>query len=127
VFCGTTQGSSVSEAAVMAAYAVEQLGFTGQVVLDEESRTTWENVENAVPLVEDVDRIKIVSQPLHALKARLYLHRQRPDLARRLVRAEDYRLGEWALLKPFFAVYSLRKLARLTQGESRVPTSVARR
>jgi hypothetical protein len=90
----------------MAAYAVEQRGYSGKVVLEEESRTTWENVVNAIPLVEDADRI--VSNSLHAQKARRYLHRLRPDLARRLVRADDYRPGEWAPLKPFFAVYGLR-------------------
>jgi hypothetical protein len=83
------------------------------VVLEEESRTTWENVAYAVPLIEDADRIKIVSNPLHAEKARLYLHRQCPDLARRLVRAKDYRPGEWAPLKPLFAVYGLRRLVRV--------------
>jgi uncharacterized SAM-binding protein YcdF (DUF218 family) len=115
VFCGTTRTArgAVSEAALMAAYAVEQRGYRGPVVLEEESRTTWENVAHAIPLVEDADRIKIVSNPLHAEKARLYLHRQRPDLARRLVRANDYRPGEWAPLKPLFAVYGLRRLVRV--------------
>lgn len=114
VFCGTTRTArgAVSEAAMMAAYAA-RLGWSGPVVLEEESRTTWENVANAIPLIEDADRITIVSNPLHAEKARLYLHRQRPDLARRLVRAADYRPGEWAPLKPFFAVHGLRALRRL--------------
>ncbi|MHA6625765.1 YdcF family protein [Pseudonocardia sichuanensis] len=118
VFCGTTRTArgSVSEASMMAAYAVERLGYSGPVVLEEESRNTWENVVNAVPLIEDVDRIKIVSNPLHAQKGRLYLHRLRPDLAGRLVRAEDYRPGEWAPLKPFFAVYGLRKPVGGTPG-----------
>jgi hypothetical protein len=95
LFSGTTRTArgAVSEAAMMAAYAVGRLGWSGPVVLEEESRTTRENVTNAIPLIEDVDRIKIVSNPLHAEKARLYLHRQRPDLARRLVRAADYRPG----------------------------------
>lgn len=112
VFCGTTHSrGSVSEASLMARYAKE-LGYCGPVVLDEESRTTWENVENAAPLVDDVDRIKIVSNPLHAQKARMYLQRQRPDLACRLVRADDYRPGEHALLKPLFAVYGARQSSR---------------
>lgn len=37
---------------------------------------------------------------------------QRPDLARRMVRAADYRPGEWVLLKPFFAGYELLKIAK---------------
>jgi hypothetical protein len=121
VFCGTTRTTrgAVSEAALMAAYAVERRGYRGPVVLEEESRTTWENVVNAIPLVEDADRIKIVSNPLHAEKARLYLHRQSPDLARRLVRAEDYRPGEWAPLKPLFAVYGLPRLRRVGRRGAR--------
>ncbi len=34
-----------------------------------------------MPLVEAHDTIALVSQPAHALKARVYLRRQRPDLA----------------------------------------------
>jgi uncharacterized SAM-binding protein YcdF (DUF218 family) len=100
------------EAALMAKYAVERCGFTGDVVCEEQSRTTWENIENVIPLIEDVERVKIVSNPLHAHKARLYLHHQRPDLACRMVRSADYRMGEWAPLKPLFAVYGLVDMAR---------------
>jgi uncharacterized SAM-binding protein YcdF (DUF218 family) len=107
VFCGGSH-----EAEVMARYAVEGRGFTGEVVLEEKSGTTWENVANAIPLFEDAERIKFVSDPLHALKARLYLQRQRPDLACRMVRSRDYRVGEWAPLKPLFAAYGLVELTR---------------
>ena len=64
----------------------------------------------------DADRIKIVSQPAHALKARAYLRRQRPDLAQRLVRADDYRPGEWLVGKPLLAAYGLWKLRGLQPG-----------
>jgi uncharacterized SAM-binding protein YcdF (DUF218 family) len=100
------------EAAVMARYATEQCGFTGEVVVEDASRTTWENIENVIPFIDDADRIKIVSNPLHAQKARLYLQRQRPDLATRMVRSADYRFGEWALLKPLFAAYGLVDMAK---------------
>ena len=43
---------------------------------------------------------------------RLYLQHQRPDLASRMVRAADYRPGEWVLLKPLFAGYELLKIAK---------------
>ena len=56
--------------------------------------------------------IKVVSHSVHARRARLYLQHQRPDLARRMVRAADYRPGEWVLLKPFFAGYELLKIAK---------------
>lgn len=113
VLCGASHdGRGTSEAALMASYATRERGFTGEVLLDEESRTTWENVRNAISLIEDAQRLKFVSNPLHAQKARLYLHRQRPDLACRLVRSADYRVGEWAPLKPLFAAYGLVEMAR---------------
>jgi uncharacterized SAM-binding protein YcdF (DUF218 family) len=100
------------EAQLMARYATEQRGYTGDVVVEDVSRTTWENVEQVIPSVEDVERIKFVSNPLHAQKARLYLRILRPELAARMVQAADYRVGEWAPLKPLFALYGLRDLAK---------------
>ncbi|MFF5362055.1 YdcF family protein [Streptomyces scabiei] len=119
IFSGGATGSSAPEAELMADYAQSVLGFDGTVLLEDRSATTWENITNVIPLLEDVDRIKIVSQPAHALKARAYLRRQRPDLAARLVRAEDYRLGEWTMGKPLLALYGFRTLRRLTTDERR--------
>ncbi|KOV85366.1 YdcF family protein [Nocardia sp. NRRL S-836] len=119
IFTGGATGAGASEARLMAGHARSVLGFDGTVLLEEESRTTWENVTNVIPLIEDADRIKIVSQPAHALKARAYLRRQRPDLAERLVPAADYRFGEWLLLKPLLALYGLWTLRRLHHDERR--------
>jgi uncharacterized SAM-binding protein YcdF (DUF218 family) len=107
IFSGGPTGGGAAEARLMADYAKAVLAFDGTVLLDEQSTTTWENITNVIPLVEDVDRIKIVSQPAHALKARVYLRRQRPDLAERLVRADDYRPGEWIVVKPLLALFGL--------------------
>jgi hypothetical protein len=114
IFCGTTRpGGSVSEAELMARYALEECGASNeQIRLEEQSRTTWENIQNAIPFMEGVDSIKIISNPFHALRGRLYLECQRPDLARRLRRGADYRFGEMCWVKPFFAVYGLLDLAR---------------
>ncbi|MBP2325449.1 vancomycin permeability regulator SanA [Kibdelosporangium banguiense] len=109
---GGNGGASGSEAVLLARYAVSECGFTGPVQLEEESRSTWQNVENVIPLIEHADQIKIVSNPLHAQKARLYLRHQRPDLAERLVRAADYRFGEAWPLKPLLALHGLRAIAR---------------
>lgn len=104
----------------MTNYAKSALAFDGTVLLEDRSTTTWENMTNVIPLLEDVDRIKIVSQPAHALKARAYLRRQRPDLAEKLVRADDYRLGEWMLAKPLLALYGLWTLRGLKADERRI-------
>ena len=69
--------------------------------------------------IKDADRIAIASQPAHALKARAYVLRQRPELAQRLVRAADARFGEWAVAKPFLALYGLWTLRALKPDEPR--------
>jgi len=119
VLSGGPAGGPESEAAVMAGYARVVRGYRGPVVLEENSANTWENVTNLLPLVETADQIKIVSNPMHALKARAYPLRQRPDLAGRLVQGNDYRLGEWFPLKPLFAAYGHWSLRRLSAAERR--------
>ncbi|MFF3484443.1 YdcF family protein [Streptomyces sp. NPDC002701] len=120
IFSGGETSSHGTEAQLMADYAKSALGFDGIVVLEDQSTTTWENITNVIPLLEDVDRIKIVSQPAHSLKARAYLRRQRPDLAGKLVRADDYRFGEWTVVKPLLALYGLWKLRGLTTDQRKV-------
>lgn len=117
IFSGGSTGSDVAEAQLMADYARSALAFDGTVLLEDKSATTWQNVTNVIPLLEDVDRIKIASQPAHALKARAYLRRQRPDLAKRLVRADDYRPGEWTAVKPLLALYGLWTLRAIKPDE----------
>lgn len=111
VCCGGAVVGATTEASLLARYARE-LGYTGRIVLEEQSRNTWENILYAVPLIEDAHRIKIVSNPWHAEEARGYLHRQRPDLARRLVMSADYRMGEQAWLKPWATVYAYGRARR---------------
>jgi hypothetical protein len=112
VVCGGAVGGPVPEAELMGAYARRELGYAGPLELDVLSRTTWENVANAIPLIEGADAIKIVSNSLHAAKARDYLQRQRPDLAARLVRGDDYRPGEQWWLKPYAVLRDLRHTLR---------------
>lgn len=123
IFSGGAPGGGTAEAELMADYAKSVLAFDGTVHLEDRSGTTWENITNVIPLLEDVDRIKIASQPAHALKARAYLRRQRPDLAERLVRADDYRPGEWLIVKPLLALYGLWTLRGLRADERKISLS----
>jgi len=121
VFSGGDTGGGVPEARLLADYA-RQRGFRGKFTLEDTSQSTWENITNVVPLIEDADRIKIVSNSTHALKARVYLARQRPDLAARVVRGADYRFGEWFPLKPLLAAYGRWKLRGLRSTMSTTST-----
>jgi len=113
VLCGGPTASVIPESMLMAAYARHGCRYAGELLVETESVSTWENIRNAIQLIEDADRIKIVSNSLHAEKARIYLRMQRPDLADRLVPAADYRFGELLLLKPALAIVGLRKLRSL--------------
>ena len=73
-----------SEARLLAD-AARDAGYRGPIALEEASRSTWENMANSQALLEPRARIVIVSEPVHAAKARTLLAAQRPDLAARLV------------------------------------------
>lgn len=76
----------VTEARLLADGA-RALGWTGALRIEERSRSTWENIALSAPLLEDAARIVVVSEPVHAAKARRFLRLQRPGLAARLVPA----------------------------------------
>lgn len=114
---GTTRGPS-SEAALMARYAIDVVGIPARsVLLEEESRTTWENVAFSIPVFRtlDAESIVIASNTFHARRARRYLATQAPDLAPRVRRGRDYRFGELLAVKPYLAIYEWRR-ARLRQS-----------
>ena len=60
VLCGGGVGGDIPEAELMARHA-RDCGYTGPILLDSESTTTWENIQNAIPLIEGMDSITIVS------------------------------------------------------------------
>lgn len=113
VFCGGTVEGPIPEAEIMEAFARDELGYRGASVLEPASRSTWQNIENAIPLIESADAIKIVSNSIHAELARGYLRMLRPDLADRLARGADYRFGEIVWVKPVAAALGRKKLRRL--------------
>ncbi|WP_302847569.1 ElyC/SanA/YdcF family protein [Curtobacterium sp. YR515] len=101
---------TVAEAGLLRDYIESALGWDGPIAIESESRSTWENVRNALPWIKSANWVAFASNGLHAEKARVYLGRQRPELVGRLAAADDYRLGEMILLKPVFAAVGLWKL-----------------
>ena len=122
VLCGGAVSGPVPEADVMEKYARAR-GYAGPIRMDRESRSTLQNIENAIPLIEDADSIAIVSNSVHALKGRILLRRLRPDLADRLVRGADYRFGEQILVKPIAAVAGLADLRTLRRRLSKLQSA----
>ncbi|WP_194785321.1 YdcF family protein [Actinomyces haliotis] len=86
VVSGGGVAGPVPEARLLAD-AARDLGWRGVVRVEGASRSTWENVANCAPLLEDAPHIVVVSEPVHAAKARHFLALQRPDLADRLAAA----------------------------------------
>lgn len=123
VFTGGSRVGGVSEAETMAAYACGALGTSdARVQLETRARTTWENVLLTLPMVESADRIVIASDPMHAARARRYFRAQRPDMAKRLVGADDYRPGEHSVLKIGTAAYETFLAVRSMLRRPRGPT-----
>lgn len=108
---GAVRGAH-SEAGLMARHLREHLGFEGEVALETQSRSTWDNMACTVPFLEDADRIVVASDPLHELRAHGMLRTQRPDLAARLAAADNCRPGEQLLRGPWTTVIGLEGLRR---------------
>lgn len=107
VFTGTTAKTGVSEASAMAAYARSHGIPADLIVLEEEALSTWQNLEFTAPLVEHHDVLRLVSDPMHAWRARQFLARQNPQLAAKLAPAVDYHPLERWHWKLYTMVYEL--------------------
>lgn len=112
IFSGGAVGSDIPEADLLLRHARDDLGYAGPALCERTSTSTWTNVENSLELLHGFDTIVVASNSIHAERARAYLWKLRPDLARRLVRARDYRLGEILLVKPVAAVRGVVALRR---------------
>ncbi|MCX4098306.1 YdcF family protein [Nocardia sp. alder85J] len=119
VFTGGAVRRTRAEANVMARYARDVLGIPAdRIVTETRARSTWQNIEFSIPLIEHADRIILVSDPMHAARARRYLRVQRPDLAARLAPAADYRPFEQWWLKVPTAAHELAAISRRRAGRA---------
>ena len=108
---GDPAGTGVPEAVLLSS-EVRRLGFTGEVILERESRTTKENARCVAPMLADAERAAVASNPLHGLKLRVLLGRFDPALRRRFVASSDYRMGELGPLRLLTTVVGLHDLLR---------------
>ena len=107
VFSGGGRPGRPTEASIMAQLAVAYGVRPAIIKTEERSTSTRENIAFSLPLVEHCDRLAVVSDPMHASRARRQLVAQRPDLAPRLVSAGEYVRGEKWWLKVPTAGYEL--------------------
>lgn len=117
VLSGGAVSGPVPEAELLARHLRERYGWRGPLQVESTSRTTAENIRNVIPVLEGAERIHIVSDAMHAERARAVLHALRPDLASRLASAGEYRFGQQILLKPLVAVRELRIMRHWANGE----------
>ena len=105
---------------MMADYAVHELRVPlHNVVVEDQSTSTLENIVNSAPLMVDSPAIKIASNTMHALRARAILSEQSPELATRLVRARDYIPFEWGVLHVLMLAYDGYRYVRRRRSAKR--------
>jgi hypothetical protein len=120
VFSGGAVKTRLAEAQMMADYAVHELGVpVHNVVMEDQSTSTVENIVNSAPLMTDSPAIKIASNTLHALRARAILSEHSPHLAARMVRARDYIPFEWGLLHALMLAYDGYRYVRALRAAKR--------
>ena len=108
---GDPAGAGVSEAALLSR-EVRRLGFAGEVILEQKSRTTVENARCVAPILASAGRVAVASNPLHGLKLRVLLGRCDSTLRRRFVASDDYKVGEIGPLRLLTAVVGFHDLLR---------------
>lgn len=120
IFSGGVPRSVESESSQMAAYA-RGLGLDErEIVLEEASVSTWENTLFAASLVRDERFVVLVSDGVHARRARAYWRCQHPDTSVEVFVDPAFRLLDHVWLKfPATVANSVRSVkdrhAKLTR------------
>lgn len=114
VFTGGAVRSERSEASEMAEIAVARGLDPALVVLDEHSRSTWENVTAAADLVGPAEFVVLASDAFHAARARVYWWDQHgADASPLFVVADRYRrFDHLALRAPATVVEIVHRIRR---------------
>jgi len=79
VLSGGTPHSDANEAQLMAGLAREEGVKDEEMFLELNAKTTWENLQNSLPYMEDYPTVYVASDGLHSHRGVRYLCAQRPD------------------------------------------------
>ena len=109
---GDPAGTGRPEADLLVAELLRR-GFVGALLVERESRTTLENARCVAPMLRQFSQVAVASHPLHALKLRICLAREDGRLRWCFVQAEDFRMGEWGMLRPITALVGVCDLLRV--------------
>lgn len=80
IFSGGAARNSYGEGQTMAAYARSLGAPESSIAVEPDSRTTWENLGCSTASLERAERVFLVSDSLHARRAKRYACRQSPRL-----------------------------------------------
>ena len=102
VLSGGASRHGPTEAAVMAKVA-KSVGIDPAItILESKSTSTWANVENSFRLVAGSEVVILVSDPIHAARARDYWLRQHPSDIDRVFVTPFVGIGDWWIKIPTF-------------------------
>jgi uncharacterized SAM-binding protein YcdF (DUF218 family) len=111
VLSGGQTGCGPTEASVMEMLAVAIGIDPTTIILEAESMDTWTNVQFSSVLVAESAVVILVSDPVHAARARRYWLRQHPSDADRVFVTQCAGLGSWWMKIPT-ALDGLRRSAQ---------------
>lgn len=120
VLSGGATRHGPTEAAVMAKLA-KSIGIDPTItILESNSTSTWANIENSSRLVGGCDVVILVSDPIHAARARRYWLRQHPSDSQRVFVTPCVGFGAWWIKVPTFVEGAVRA-ARSSLQDQRWP------
>jgi uncharacterized SAM-binding protein YcdF (DUF218 family) len=112
VISGGAAHNAAVEAEGMARLAEEAGVAAAQIVREDRAQNTWQNVEYSLPFLDGFAHLFIASDPLHALRGRRYLCKQRPAWCDRVAVAPAYEPFARPLWKIGAVLYELHAWIR---------------
>lgn len=109
IFTGGDTGSGIPESKVMQDLTIKLGVPADRTHAESESENTWENVKFSIPLTSGYANVYIVSDPLHAARARKYWLKQAPEDSSRVHALNYLKLCESIWMKvPTTLVHLMR-------------------